>query len=360
MGREIVYCEGCGQRLTEDDFTRGKAQDHEGRPFCSKCRPVTEPPPAPQPQRGTERRTPAAVTTSRRRKATERIPFATAPGPPPSRPPESGSSHVGLGVGIGLAVLVLIIVAVATMGREKPAPAPDPVIGVPPMPKPPAVEIRPPAVDPAEERLKELESFAKTSPDPQAILARCEQWRSSFRNSPLEPRVRLIESVAQEKIKQREKEKAAEQERARLAEEAAKKKAEEKPPARNWSECFLLATNRVQANDYPGAKTIYVEGLATLPERRPEDLQQRAVYCIGLYNLACIYAVEAPKLSGQARTQAIDDAFKYLDWALRSDYGKFRCPCHPQTLGVGHMGDDKDMDPLRTDARYAALLQKYK
>lgn len=324
MGREIVYCERCGQRLTEVDFTRGKAQDHDGRPFCTDCRPVTEPPAPPSEGSGIER--PAAnVTTSRRRKATERIPFAQPlPGPPTRRPAGDGASpNIAVFVGVGLAVLVLLVVAVGTTGRGAVSPPPEPAVAV----KPPA-EPRLPAVDPAAEE-----------------------------------RRRQIEAQAQERLKERER--AVELDRVR-SEEAAKRKAAEKPPPekappRQWSDVFVLATNRIQANDYPGAKTLYLEGLATLPGTRPEEVQPRALYCIGLYNLACIYAVEAPKLAdARARSQAIDEAFKYLDWALRSDYGKFRCQCHPQTAGFGHMVDDKDMEPLRADARYAGLIQKYK
>src|SRR5262245_43857661 len=103
MGREIVYCEGCGQRLTENDFERGKAQEHDGRPFCSKCRPVTEVPPPPKSEgRGTERRS-ANSSTGRRRKATERVPFAQPPsGPPAARSTREPSYRVAVLVGVGL------------------------------------------------------------------------------------------------------------------------------------------------------------------------------------------------------------------------------------------------------------------
>src|ERR1043165_4777756 len=119
MGREIVYCEGCGQRLTEDDFDRGKAQEHDGRPFCSKCRPVTEAPPAPRSEgRGTERRPPNS-STSRRRKATERVPFAQPPpGPPAARQPPESSYRVKAMVGVGLGIALVLILYVATSGRS--------------------------------------------------------------------------------------------------------------------------------------------------------------------------------------------------------------------------------------------------
>src|SRR6185503_18172123 len=92
MGREIVYCEGCGKKLTENDFDRGKAQDYNNRPFCSTCRPITAPSPPPQPEgRSTERR--SATSVARRRGSTERVPLAQPPGPPPRRPDDGGGSR---------------------------------------------------------------------------------------------------------------------------------------------------------------------------------------------------------------------------------------------------------------------------
>jgi hypothetical protein len=394
MGREIVYCEGCGRRLTEDDFRRGKAQDHDNRPFCSDCRPVTAPPPAPPAPksegRGTERRSGTGVV--RRRGATERVPLAQAPGPPPRPSDDPGNSRVAFAVGGGLAVLVLIVIAVANRGGEPP---PEPVVPAARTP-----EHRPSALELAEERLRELEAFATPSADPQAVLARCEPLRAALRDTPLESRLKRVEAAAQDRLKEREFDRALAAVRKIIAEDAAyarraevealldaaarqagprlaevqrlqseyrrlwdeesKRREAAKKPARPWSDLFLQATARIQANDYPGAKTLYLEGLATLPEKRPDDITQRAVYCIGLYNLACIYSVEAAALAGPARRRAVDDAVQHLDRALRSDYGRFRCPCHPQTLGLGHMADDKDLEAVRADPRYAELAKKYR
>jgi len=422
MGREIVYCEGCGKRLTEDDFSRGKAQDHDNRPFCSDCKPVTAPPPPPSSQtkeRTTERRS-GGTSSARRRGSTERMPFAQPPPPSPARrASEAGANkHIGLYVAGGLAALVLIVVAVSMNGRS-PSVAPADS-GVPP--KPPS-ESRLPAVNPAEERLRDLEAFAAANAaDPQTVLARCEQARAVLRGPPFEARFRRIEEQAQERLK--EKDRAAELDRAlasirriiqddveyarrkeveallesalkiagprspevqklqsdyrTLCEDAAKrveeakrleeqkkqadtkKRDEQLAATKKWMDLFTQATNKTGANDYPGAKLIFLEALPLLPETRPEDIAQRAVYCIGLYNLACIYSVEAEKLADKAQRQAIDEAFKHLERSLRGDYGRFRCPCHPQTLGIGHMGEDKDLILVRKDPRYADLLKKFK
>jgi hypothetical protein len=69
--------------------------------------------------------------------------------------------------------------------------------------------------------------------------------------------------------------------------------------------------------------------------------------------------VEASALAGAARKEAADQAFKYLDWSLRTGFNRLRCPCHAETAGIGHMADDKDLDSLRLDPRYPELRKKY-
>jgi hypothetical protein len=342
MGREIVYCEGCGKRLTEDDFTRGKAQDYENRPFCSPCRPVAEPsssgasegqpPPAPS-RKVTERRT--AGASSGRRNSTERIPYADAP-PGTRRQAAAGNGPSAAWIigGIG-AALTFVIVAGMAMTSQRPALPPD--------------------VKPSHDLAAEVEAQLRQKEKDRLV----EIERAKRLVAEREAADRKAAAEREEKNPAADRE-TAEKKAAAEREAAEKKAAAEKEAQKAWFDLFIQATNRIQVNDYPGAKKIYLEGLAKAPETRPEDLQQRAVYCIGLYNLACICAMESAKLADPARAPSVDAAFKYLDWALRSDYGKFRCPCHPQTLGIGHMGEDKDMEPLRKDARYAELLKKYR
>jgi hypothetical protein len=414
MGREIVYCEGCGKKLTENDFLRGKAQEHDKRPFCASCRPVTAPPPRsssskateirPAPAtraegRSTERR--SATGVARRRGATERIPLAQAPVGRLRK--DLGGSRVALYVGGGLAALVLAVVAVANNSRESASPPPTEVAA--PASKPSAAEPRPSALEVAELRLRELEAFATPTADPKAVLARAEPLRAAVRGTPLEARFKRIEAAAQERMKDNERsfeldralasirkiiaedpvyarraevdallaaalkeagprradvEKLQSEYRGLWEEESKRREAAKQSEPRAWSDLFLQAQTRIGRSDYPGAKTLYLEGLATLPERRPEELAPRLNYCAGLYNLACIYSLEAASLAGEARRQAVDEAFKYLDWALRSDYGRVRCACHPHSYGMGHMAEDKDLVAVRADARYAELVKKYK
>lgn len=37
MGREIVYCISCGERLLERDFGKGRAETIQRKNYCSRC-----------------------------------------------------------------------------------------------------------------------------------------------------------------------------------------------------------------------------------------------------------------------------------------------------------------------------------
>src|SRR5262245_54350129 len=104
MGRQIVYCVSCGEKLTEDDFDRGKAQVHENRPFCGRCRPVTAPPSPPPRERVTERR----EQTSTRLRKPPTGGFPRVPPPPPAPQRDSRSSMLAVGAVTGLAIVVIL------------------------------------------------------------------------------------------------------------------------------------------------------------------------------------------------------------------------------------------------------------
>ena len=129
-------------------------------------------------------------------------------------------------------------------------------------------------------------------------------------------------------------------------------------PAKGWLELFQLGTGRIAANDYPGAKAIYLEALPSVPPDPPTDPQQKFVYRVGLYNLACIHSVESKGAKEAARKAAEESAFRYLDWALKTGFTDRLCACHADAWG--HLEQDKDLEPLRGDPRFADLLRKYR
>lgn len=61
MGKEIVYCTGCGILLREQDFARGLAHTVDYRHMCARCRPLATPtlpvhsPAVPEPSRSRTR-----------------------------------------------------------------------------------------------------------------------------------------------------------------------------------------------------------------------------------------------------------------------------------------------------------------
>jgi hypothetical protein len=134
MGRQIVYCEGCGNSLREDDFDRGKARLIDNRPFCTKCRPYedhNEPP-----KRASSGKVPAQPPP--RKSATERVPIVS---PPPRRPPAANkqSNPLPIIAGVGGVVFLILMFAV-TQSSSHPPPPPEkpstPLIIDIPKPKP--------------------------------------------------------------------------------------------------------------------------------------------------------------------------------------------------------------------------------
>ncbi len=110
MGREIVYCGGCGTLLREKDFETGRASTRENRAWCAACRP-SAPAPAPTPRTALKAvaARPAPSASSNRKllfagggiaaallagvvvlflllRGDPPPPVAAAPAPPPARP----------------------------------------------------------------------------------------------------------------------------------------------------------------------------------------------------------------------------------------------------------------------------------
>jgi hypothetical protein len=147
MGREIVYCEGCGISLREVDFEKGKAREIDHRPYCIACRPLDPSPSKAAHPQVSGRKAPAADPPSARRHA-----------PSPRR------SHAAVVAGAaagGIAIVVLLLVAALSSGRRAPPSPPPPSVArteparVPPPASPEAVARRPAPVLREPEALRE-------------------------------------------------------------------------------------------------------------------------------------------------------------------------------------------------------------
>jgi hypothetical protein len=141
MGREIVYCEGCGNSLREDDFSRGRARTIDNRPYCTECRPYAEGEAEPPPRRPSSGRISAQPPPPPRKSATGSIPIVAAPRR--SGAPASSANPLPIIAGMGGVVFILLIFAVTQGGKRRPPPAESPAA--------PPIEIpayRPPADPP--------------------------------------------------------------------------------------------------------------------------------------------------------------------------------------------------------------------
>jgi hypothetical protein len=193
VGKPIVYCGSCGKSLREEEFTRGKAHLLENTPFCTKCRPLPQAaaPPAEAPAEAVHNSIPSrsALPTP------VRLHDSTAL--------EDSSSKAMMG-GVALALLgalLLIGFALNTPSTPSlPVYRPPTPIASPPAPEPP----RPPAplARSAEEQslaaIRNLEAFASSSSDPDAILERCRETRAALAGTPYLSRVDALEQRARE------------------------------------------------------------------------------------------------------------------------------------------------------------------
>ncbi len=129
MGRQVVYCDGCGRILLEDEFTKGKAHVLDNRAFCVACKPVQGPPPLETPSR------------SYRKVSTSRIP---KPPPPDTRravASRSGSRTIlVVAGGLVAAGAVALVAILASSGGPGPTTAAAPA--------PPTESTPPKSVDP--------------------------------------------------------------------------------------------------------------------------------------------------------------------------------------------------------------------
>ncbi len=105
VGKQIVYCGGCGKSLLEQDFEKGKAHTVEFQPYCTTCKPLPKPI--------------SSSTAVKALKSSARLPSV----PPTARIPKAPASAkrsplVLLLAGAGALFLLIIVIALASGGRK--------------------------------------------------------------------------------------------------------------------------------------------------------------------------------------------------------------------------------------------------
>ena len=137
MGHEVVYCVGCGTRLTARDFEKGSAVRVSGKVACAQCAPGVAASTPPEERAAPEKGTAAAPSPATRRALST------------TKPAEGKNRTLVLALaGLGVAALGgLALVAVSRSGEGTGGRVPDPT----PAPEARARDGRsPPPVGPAE------------------------------------------------------------------------------------------------------------------------------------------------------------------------------------------------------------------
>jgi hypothetical protein len=145
-GRQVVYCDGCGRILKEEEFDHGRAHTIDNRNYCVECRPAAaSPESAPVPvetprafKQVSSTRLPGLGSSSFRiaRASTTEAPRVTA------EAARQGSSTKVVLLGVGLVAVGVLLVAVFASGgggsgtRVEPR-STDVVVAPPPPPPPP-------------------------------------------------------------------------------------------------------------------------------------------------------------------------------------------------------------------------------
>jgi hypothetical protein len=136
MGRQIVYCEGCGNSLREDDFEKGRGRTIDNRPYCTECRPFKEGEGESASRRVSSAKIPAQPP--QRKTSTGHIPIVPAPRRMPA--PAKQPNQVLIYAAVGGVVFLLLVFAVTQSGPKRvppPEPPPPPLVEIPTRRAPP-------------------------------------------------------------------------------------------------------------------------------------------------------------------------------------------------------------------------------
>jgi hypothetical protein len=203
MGREIVYCEGCGNSLREDDFSRGRARMIDNRPYCTACRPYQEGEEGPAPRRPSSGR--LAALPPPRKSPTGSIPVIPAARRPGQPAPKAETNPLPIIGGVGVVLLLLIVGITQGRTRRPPpaeAPPPPPIelpvrrapVEAPPREEPPRDPSPPP---PPRREAAPLSPSAKPS-DPLVAPSAAEKFEAFL----LQIRQRIQEDLRKERTEE--------------------------------------------------------------------------------------------------------------------------------------------------------------
>jgi len=128
----------------------------------------------------------------------------------------------------------------------------------------------------------------------------------------------------------------------------------------DWKFHLRIGKEELGRKSYAKAKEHLLKAEAAMPA--PDKVrtdEKRSIAWNLYYNLGCLFAIEAKKLEGEAKTKAVDEAFRYLGKAGEAEVFSFPCGERDHPAARDHWDKDEDLDQIRSDPRYADLIKKY-
>ncbi len=129
---------------------------------------------------------------------------------------------------------------------------------------------------------------------------------------------------------------------------------------KDWRGYLRRANQNISNNNYPAAQRDFLIGFKMMPAAEYTDQELRDL-SVSAYNLSCTFAVDARKLKDEAKAEAMEQCFKWLEKA--AVWGFFSidanpCPKNPKAhTGREHTSHDEDFDVVKAEARFKKILE---
>jgi hypothetical protein len=128
----------------------------------------------------------------------------------------------------------------------------------------------------------------------------------------------------------------------------------------DWKFHLRLGNEELGRKNYARAKEHLLKSEAAMPAPDKWQINEKRSVAWNLYyNLGCLFAIESKKLEGEAKTKAVDEAFRYLGKAAEAEVFSFPCGERDHPAARDHWDKDEDLDSIRSDPRYSELIKKY-